>query len=134
MNAPEAIVVFDGVCVACNAAVDFLLRHDRAKRLRFAAMQSPAGHALMSANGVDPADPASFLLLEGGRAFRESEAAVRVLAGLGGAWRCARIALFVPRIARDAAYRWIARHRYRWFGRRDACRLPTPEEAERFLS
>lgn len=134
MSAPDAIVVFDGVCVACNRSVDFLLRHDRAKRYRFAAMQSPAGHALMAAHGIDPANPASFLLLEGGRAFRDSEAALRVLSGLGGAWRCARIALFVPRALRDAAYRWVARHRYRWFGTRDACRVPTPAEAERFLS
>ena len=134
MSAPDAIVVFDGVCVACNRSVDFLLRHDCSKRYRFAAMQSPAGHALVAAHGIDPANPASFLLLEGGRAFRDSEAALRVLSGLGGAWRCARIALFVPRVLRDAAYRWVARHRYRWFGTRDACRVPTPAEAERFLS
>ena len=134
MSAPDAIVVFDGVCVACNRSVDFLLRHDCSKRYRFAAMQSPAGHALVAAHGIDPANPASFLLLEGGRAFRDSEAALRVLSGLGGAWRCARIALFVPRALRDAAYRWVARHRYRWFGTRETCRVPTPAEAERFLS
>lgn len=134
MNAPDAIVVFDGVCVACNRSVDFLLRRDRSERYRFAAMQSPAGHALMAAHGIDPANPASFLLLEGGRAFRDSEAALRVLSGLGGAWRCTRIALLLPRALRDAAYRWVARHRYRWFGRREACRVPTREEAGRFLS
>ncbi|QDQ74856.1 thiol-disulfide oxidoreductase DCC family protein [Pseudoluteimonas lycopersici] len=128
------MVVFDGVCVACNRSVDFLLRRDRAKRYSFAAMQSPAGHALMAAHGIDPANPASFLLLEGGRAFRDSEAVLRVLSGLGGAWRCARFALFVPRAWRDAVYRGIARHRYRWFGRREACRVPTREEAGRFLS
>jgi predicted DCC family thiol-disulfide oxidoreductase YuxK len=133
LNAPDAIVVFDGVCVACNRSVDFLLRHDRARRYRFAAMQSPAGHALMARHGIDPADPASFLLIEGGDAFRDSEGVVRVLAGLGGAWRCARFALWVPRALRDALYRWFARHRFRWFGRRDACRVPTAEEAERFL-
>lgn len=134
MNAPDAIVVFDGTCVACNRSVDFLLRRDRAKRYRFAAMQSPAGHALMAANGIDPANPESFLLIEGERAYRDSEAVLRVLCGLGGAWRCARLALIVPPAARDAIYRWIARHRYRWFGRRDACRMPTAEEAGRFLS
>jgi predicted DCC family thiol-disulfide oxidoreductase YuxK len=134
LNAPDAIVVFDGVCVACNRSVDFLLRRDRSERYRFAAMQSPAGHALMAAHGIDPANPASFLLLEGGRAFRDSEAALRVLSGLGGTWRCTRIALLLPRALRDAAYRWVARHRYRWFGRREACRVPTREEAGRFLS
>jgi predicted DCC family thiol-disulfide oxidoreductase YuxK len=134
LSAPDAIVVFDGVCVACNRSVDFLLRRDRSERYRFAAMQSPAGHALMAAHGIDPANPASFLLLEGGRAFRDSEAALRVLSGLGGTWRCTRIALLLPRALRDAAYRWVARHRYRWFGRREACRVPTREEAGRFLS
>jgi predicted DCC family thiol-disulfide oxidoreductase YuxK len=134
----RAVVVFDGVCVLCNGWVDFLLRHDRAGRYRFAAMQTPAGRALLAAHGLDPDDPLSLLLVEydapgGERASTDSDAVRRVLIGLGGGWRAAQAMAVVPRFLRDPLYRWIARNRYRWFGKHDACRLPAPEEADRFL-
>lgn len=133
-----AIVVFDGVCVLCNGWVDFLLRHDRRGRYRFAAMQGEAGRRLLVAHGLDPDDPASFLLIEHDRGPdpRVSTGAVavrRVLAGLGGAWRLAAVSALLPGPVREPLYRWIARNRYRWFGRRDACRLPDPAQAHRFL-
>ena len=101
------VIVFDGVCVLCNGWVRFLLRRDRAGRYRFAAMQSDAGRALLSAHGLDADDPASFLLLEhepGGsaRASTDTDAIRRVLAGLGGGWRLAHAMALVPRPLRDA--------------------------------
>ena len=133
-----AVIVFDGVCVLCNGWVGFLLRQDRVGRYRFAAMQSDAGRALLATHGLDPDDPASFLLIENDRGeaprvATDSDAIRRVLVGLGGGWRMANLLALVPRRVRDPAYRWLARNRYRWFGRHDACTLPAPEHRHRFL-
>ena len=133
-----AVIVFDGVCVLCNGWVGFLLRHDRAGRYRYSAMQSDVGRALLAGSGLDPDDPASFLLVEhdvgqSPRISTDSDAILRVLTGLGGGWRAAQVIALVPRPIRDAAYRWLARNRYRWFGRHDACTLPALEHRHRFL-
>ncbi|MGN6518171.1 MAG: thiol-disulfide oxidoreductase DCC family protein [Dokdonella sp.] len=131
--AGDPVLVYDGVCLLCSRWVRFVLAHDRAGRFRFASMQSANGRALLRRHGLDPDDPNSLLLLERGHASTDSEAIVRVLDGLGGAWRLARVLRLVPRALRDPAYRWLARNRYRWFGRSDACWLPAPEHAARFL-
>jgi predicted DCC family thiol-disulfide oxidoreductase YuxK len=128
-----AVIVFDGVCVLCNGWVRFLLRHDHARRYRFAAMQSESGRGLLAAHGLDPDDPNSFLLLEGGRAWTDTDAIQRVLTGLGGRWRLAVIISGCPRPLRDPLYRWVARNRYRWFGRRDHCLVPAPGQRTLFL-
>ena len=132
-----AVIVFDGVCVLCNGWVRFLLRHNRKQRYRFAAMQGDSGRGLLAAHGLDPDDPASFLLIEydisaSPRISTDTDAVRRVLIGLGGAWRLA--ALFaLPRWTRDPLYRAVARNRYRWFGRHDVCMVPDPAQAHRFL-
>ena len=134
MSTEGPIVVFDGVCVLCNGWVRFLLRHDRRRRFRFAAMQSETGRALLSAHGLDPDDPASFLLVDGDAASTDTPAIAGVLAALGRPWSIAAFALrLTPSRLRDAAYRHLARNRYRWFGRRDACVPPPPSERARFL-
>lgn len=135
MNRPEpvATIVFDGVCTVCSGWVEFLLKRDRRERYRFAAMQTPAGRALLQAHGLDPDDPLSFLLIEGGSARTDSDAVIAVLAGLGGMWRTAAALRVLPRTIRDPAYRWLARNRYRWFGKKDSCYLPSAEQAHRFL-
>ncbi|MBR0345820.1 MAG: thiol-disulfide oxidoreductase DCC family protein [Rudaea sp.] len=134
MSSDNPVLVFDGVCVLCNRSVQFVLRHDRARRFRFATNESASGRALMIRHGLDPAAPVSVLLVEDGRAHVESAAVVRVLAGFGGGWRIAAATLhLVPTAIRDHAYRYVARHRYRWFGRREVCWLPDPRDAGRFL-
>jgi len=132
-DAGGAIVVFDGVCLLCSRWVRFLLRFDRRGRYRFASVQSASGRALLQANGVDPDDPLSFLLLTPQRAWTDSDAAIGVIAGLGGAWRVVALLRRVPRRWRDAAYRLLARNRYRWFGTSSQCFLPDPEQRSRFL-
>ena len=128
------VIVFDGVCVLCSRWVDFVLRHDRAGRFRLTAMQGQHGRALLVAHGLSPDDPVSFLLVDRGRGYRDTDAIVRVLDQLGGSWRAAGAMLrAIPRRLRDPAYRWTARHRYRLFGRRVQCRLPEPEQAWRFI-
>jgi predicted DCC family thiol-disulfide oxidoreductase YuxK len=128
-----AIIVFDGVCVLCNGWVDFLLRADTRGRYRFAAMQSAAGRRLLQQHGLDADDPASLLLLDEQGAHTDSDAILRVLAGLGGAWRMTAVGHLLPRLLRDPLYRWVARHRYRWFGRRAACRIPDAWQRQRFI-
>jgi len=130
---PGGVIVFDGVCVLCSRWVGFLLRFDHAGRYRFAAMQGAHGRRLLAQHGLDPDDPMSFLLLEGGRAWTDSDAILEVLRGLGGPWRLAAALRILPRRWRDAGYRALARNRYRWFGKHDACYLPAPEQAARFL-
>lgn len=131
-DAGEAVIVFDGTCVLCNGWVDFLLRHDRRRRYRFAAMQGAAGRALLARHGLDPDNPASFLLLEDAHAWTDTDGIRRVLAGLGGVWMLAHLMVLVPRRLRDAIYRRLALNRYRWFGT-TACRIPDETERMRFL-
>ena len=139
MNRPEpqagqgAIVVFDGVCALCSGWVDFLLRHDHQRQFRFAAMQGESGRRLLAGHGLDPDDPLSFLLLDADGARTDSDAIVAVLVRLGGAWRVAGVLRVLPRRVRDALYRRLARNRYRWFGKKDACYLPAAAEQHRFL-
>lgn len=129
----RAIIVFDGVCVLCSGWVRFLLRHDPGQRFHFAAMQSVAGRELLTAHGIEPDDPGSFLLVEDGRAWTDTDAVRRVVASLGGHWRAVHGLALLPRFARDRLYRLVARNRYRWFGRHDACFLPSADQRARFL-
>ncbi len=130
----EPILIFDGVCVLCSRSVQFVLRHDHNKRFRFATTQSETGHMLMAERGLDAANPASVVLIDGPLMFVESAAAIRVLRSLGFGWRAvAGVMWLVPRPLRDMAYRAIAIRRYRWFGQRDTCYLPQPDDAASFL-
>lgn len=125
------VLLFDGVCNLCNRTVQFIIRHDRKKQFRFASLQSAAGR---EAKGMlAGAAPDSVLLYEQGRIYQKSGAALRVAARLGGIWRLAAVFWLLPRFLRDAVYDYIARHRYRWFGRQDACLLPAPGLKDRFL-
>ncbi len=134
MSTDSPILVFDGVCVLCSRSVQFVLRHDHAKRFRFATTQSETGRRLMLAHGFDPNRPSSVLLIENNAVFLESSAAVRVLRSFGGVWTFLAGAVWIlPRPLRDAAYRGVAKRRYRWFGKRDSCYLPQPEDRARFL-
>lgn len=131
MNGP--IIVFDAECVLCSGNARFLLRHDRRGNFRLASMQGAAGAALFRRFGVDPADPETMIVVEGDRALRDSDAVLAIWCGLGWPWRALGVAGLVPRGLRDRAYRWVARNRYRLFGRREACWMPTPEQRERLL-
>jgi predicted DCC family thiol-disulfide oxidoreductase YuxK len=133
MPQPDPVIVFDGVCVLCNGWVRFLLKRRRADGYRFAAMQGSTGRALLQEHGLDPDDPVSMLLVVDGKAMSDTDAILGIVTSLGGAWRLAALARVVPRPIRDAVYRWIARNRYRWFGRYDQCAVPAPGVAARFL-
>lgn len=128
------IVLFDGVCSLCAGVVRFAIARDPEARFRFAPLQSPLARALLDRHGCDPGALDTVVLVDGDGAHVRSSAALHLLAGLRTPWR--RLAgplLWLPRPLRDAVYRWIARHRYRWFGRRDQCLVPAPEIRSRFL-
>lgn len=133
-TAGTTVVLFDGVCNLCNGAVQFLLRRDRNRRFRFAALQSAAGQALLRQHGIATAAPETIVVVEAGRARVRSGAALLLARRLPWPWPLLAVFLACPRPLRDALYGFIARNRYRWFGRRESCMLPTPETADRFLN
>ena len=133
MRAEGPIVLFDALCPLCSANAQFILRHDRRRLFRLASMQGEAGAALFRRFGIDPADPDTLIVVDGDSALRNSDAILAIWRGLGWPWRLACAAAIVPRAIRDPIYRWIARNRYRLFGRRETCWLPTPDLADRLL-
>lgn len=129
------VLFFDGVCNLCNGAVQFIIRHDKAGRIRFASLQSAVGQeaaaAVRKQHGMVPD---SLIFLEQGQYFVLSDAALRVAAYLDGGWRLLRRLRAIPRPVRDAVYRFVARNRYRWFGKRESCMMPAPGLMSRFLN
>jgi predicted DCC family thiol-disulfide oxidoreductase YuxK len=128
-----AILLFDGVCNVCNRAVQFVIAHDSDAYFRFAALQSPAGQRILAQHGVARDVTETIVLVEDGGWYVRSDAVVRLVRHLSGGWRLLRFLAIVPRPLRDWAYRRFAASRYRWFGRRATCMIPSPELRARFL-
>jgi predicted DCC family thiol-disulfide oxidoreductase YuxK len=126
------LIYFDGLCGLCDRFVSFVLRHDRRERFRFAPLQGETARRRL-AHFEHPERSPTVILDDGVRLRFRSDAALAILAELGGAWRAAAWLRVIPRPLRDLVYRVVARYRHRWFGRRDACRVPTPVERARFL-
>ena len=130
---PENLILFDGVCNLCSALVQFVIRNDQAAKFRFATIQSEIGKEIFQSHGLDASDLQTFVFIADGRMFVRSDAAIEVVSRFGGGWRTFKIFRFVPRMVRDAIYSIIARNRYRWFGRKEVCMVPTADIRERFL-
>ena len=130
----SAVILFDGVCNLCNGFVQFVIARDPHARFRFAPLQSDAAASLLHDAAIATARPDSIVLVEGGRIFIRSEAALRIARRLRFPWPLTYGLIAVPRAIRDWVYDYIAAHRYRWFGRRDVCMVPTPDLRKRFLS
>lgn len=128
----ERVVYFDGHCNVCNAFVDFLIRRDHRRRLKYAPLQGETARARLPIDLVT--DLSTMVLEEPDRISKESTAAIRTIGHLGGMYSLMFVFLIVPRFIRDYVYRWVAAHRYLWFGKRDTCRLPTAEERAQFLT
>lgn len=127
------LILFDGVCNLCNSAVNFIIDRDPRAELTFAPLQSPAGKMMLARFGLADDALDSIVLVENSKCFTRSAAALRIARHLKGLWPILYVFILIPRPLRDLIYDWIARNRYRWFGRRDACRLPGPEIADRFV-
>ena len=126
-------ILFDGVCNLCNGFVQFVIAHDPAARFRFAALQSPAAAALLREARAPAPLPDSIVLLQNGRVYVRSAAALRIARELGFPWALAYGLIVVPPVVGDRVYDFIAARRYRWFGRRETCMVPTPDLERRFL-
>ncbi len=130
-------LLFDGVCNLCSRTVQFIVDHERAPTIRFCSIQSEAGRALLEKHGrldvVANADPDTMVFVEDGRAYDRSTGALKIAKHLRAPWRFGSVALVLPRFLRDLGYRFIAKNRYRWFGKTDSCLVPTKALRARFL-
>ena len=128
----RSIVLFDGVCNFCSDSVNFIIQHDTENKFMFAPLQSEKGIELRAKYGIED-NIDSIVLIEDDQAFTRSTGALRIAKRLGGIWAAAYVLILVPRPIRDYFYELFAKYRYRWFGKKDECMLPTPEIRARFL-
>ncbi|MGV2622280.1 UNVERIFIED_CONTAM: thiol-disulfide oxidoreductase DCC family protein [Halobacillus marinus] len=126
------IVLFDGDCNFCDQSVQFIIKRDTKAHFRFASQQSDTGRRLMAEHNVSE-DLDSLILIDGSKAFDQSGAALRIAGKLNGGWKLAYGLLLIPKPLRDLVYKYIAKNRYRWFGKKEACTIPSPEIRQRFL-
>lgn len=127
------VILFDAECVLCTANARFVLEHDRPGRFRLASVQGAFGAALARRHGIDPGDPSSIVVVDGARVRRDSDAVLAIYEGLGFPWRLIGALRIVPALLRDPVYRWVARNRYRLFGKRESCWIAPPEYRDRIL-
>lgn len=127
------VVLFDGYCKFCNLWVNFLITIDRQKSFRFASAQSEAGKSLMEIGNIGSIGADTVIVYDEGRFYSRSGAIVRIARRLHGIWRLGYLLVVIPRPVRDMVYDFVARNRYRWFGRRETCRVPTDVDRDRFL-
>lgn len=126
------IIFFDGVCGLCNRFVDFVIPRDKKRRFRYAPLQGETAKNKIG-HLTELQTLKSVVYYEDGKTYTRSSAVLQIVAQLGGPWWLAKIFFLVPRFLRDHIYEFIAEHRYQWFGKRETCRFPTPEERELFL-
>lgn len=128
------VILFDGVCNLCNSSVQFVINHDPKGMFRFAALQSEFGQQQLEKHNFDKEELLSVVLLINGKAYDRSRAALEIARRLNGLWPLLYIFIIVPPFIRNFIYNWISRNRYRWFGRKDECMIPTPELKARFFN
>jgi len=129
----ESVIFFDGVCNLCNNAVDFIVRRDRRRSFRYGSLQSPQAQYILARHQFDVRNMDTMVLLKNNRLYFRSDAILEICRDLPWPWNWAVVFKVLPRAFRDMVYRWISRNRYGWFGQRDTCRVPTPEERSLFL-
>ncbi|MDQ3320944.1 MAG: thiol-disulfide oxidoreductase DCC family protein [Acidobacteriota bacterium] len=130
----SAIILFDGVCNFCNGSVNFIIERDPEKHFKFAPLQSEVGEKLLRDNGVDKIETDSVVLIEDGKVYTRTTAALRIARKLSGYWSWFYGFTVVPSFIRDVFYKLFAKYRYKMFGKQEACMLPSPEVRERFLA
>lgn len=129
----SGVILFDGVCNFCDGTINFILDRDRKQFYKFAANQSEAGREVLAKYGIKAETIDTLIVIEEGKVYTHSTGALRIARHLGKLWPVLSVFLIIPAPIRDVVYRFIARNRYKWFGVREACRVPTPEERARFL-
>ncbi|PWQ95379.1 thiol-disulfide oxidoreductase DCC family protein [Leucothrix pacifica] len=133
MNNNKSTIIFDGICNFCNSSVNFIIARDPEGKFSFAPMQGETAQALMKQHGIDNPNLDTFLLIKDGKLYQRTDAALEITKDLTGFWKLFRVFVIVPAPIRDVFYRVFAKYRYRLFGKKDVCMVPTPEVRERFL-
>lgn len=128
----KRILLFDGECNFCDASVQFIIKRDSKALIQFASLQSDVGMALLKKYEV-PEKTDSIVFIEGDCLYTESTAALKITRNLSGLWKLFYVFIVVPKPIRNLVYRWVAKNRYRWFGKKQECLLPSPEQRKRFL-
>ena len=130
----KKIILFDGVCNLCNGAVQYVIEHDKNDVFMFAALQSDIGKKLMKERGIDASQIDSIILIEQGVAYyTKSTAALKIARSFGGIWQLAGVFQWIPEKIRDWVYDYIANNRYKWYGKKEACMVPSSKIMARFL-
>jgi predicted DCC family thiol-disulfide oxidoreductase YuxK len=133
MNNDARIILFDGVCNLCNSSVQFVIKHDKEAKFKFASLQSESGQALLKKFNLPLDQFNSFIYVRGDQVIQRSSGALNVLRDLGGFWKLMYGFIIVPPFIRNFVYDYIAKNRYRFFGKRESCMIPTPDLKRRFL-
>ena len=130
---PYPVIIFDGVCNFCHSSVNFIIKQDKKKVFHFAALQSEAGQKLLEEYDLPKKEFESFVLIDDGKFYQKSSAGLKVYGKLPWYWKWTQLFWIVPKFIRDGIYDLIAKNRYKWFGKKEQCMLPTPDVKERFL-
>jgi predicted DCC family thiol-disulfide oxidoreductase YuxK len=133
MQIPEHVLLFDGVCNLCNGAVQFIIKHDKNSVIKFASLQSAAGQELLNKYHINSETFVTMIYIQNQVVYTESNAALRIASTLGCVWKTAVLLYIFPEFIRNAFYRMVSRNRYRIFGKRETCMIPSPEIVSRFL-
>jgi predicted DCC family thiol-disulfide oxidoreductase YuxK len=128
-----SIILFDGVCNFCDGAINFVLKQDKKGVFKFAPLQSEAGQRILQQYKLPTKDIESFVLIDNGKVYKKSAASLKVMSKLPWYWKELQIFWIIPAFIRNAVYDFIARNRYKWFGKKEVCMIPTPEMRSRFL-
>jgi len=122
VESTKPVILFDGICNLCNRSVDFVLKRDNKKQFRFVSLQSEEGRKMVEDFQI-PEDTDAVILIKSKQVYLESDAAIEIARMLSAPWKWATVLKVIPLKLRDGIYRWIARNRYRWFGKRKTCRV-----------
>ncbi|MAT89559.1 MAG: thiol-disulfide oxidoreductase [Flavobacteriaceae bacterium] len=133
MDQEKKIILFDGVCNLCNSSVLFVIKRDPGDRFRFTALQEPVGQQYLKQYTIDPSETDSIILISNGKAYTKSSAALNIARYLTGGWPLLYGFMIVPRFIRNWVYDYIAKNRYKWYGKKESCMIPTPELKAKFL-
>lgn len=133
LDSSHKIILFDGVCNLCNRSVNFIISKDKKDVFRFATLQSEIGLSLMSQHGINTTKTDSVILIDTNEYHERSSAILQIVKNLSGGYALLYFFIIVPKCIRDWGYDYIAKNRYKWYGKKDSCMVPTPELVSKFL-
>lgn len=127
------VILFDGVCNLCNTSVTFVIKRDKTDTFRFATLQEEPGKSLLEKHAIDPSETDSIILVDGEKAYTKSTAALKIARHLGGGYPLLYGFMIVPKFIRNWVYDYVAKNRYKWYGKKESCMIPTPALRSKFL-